>query len=273
MAGLLGDIGTIEWLERTRGILNRRERARFFAATALRTSRLTPRMVGMRLGLRGSGPDPSELTLPDTADTRHILEACSELDPMLIEHGYRTYLFGKALGIVCDDEALFAVAFLHDYGLSMVESLTDRDFTLAGIEVAREVLASTSFSERERRDVADAITLHYNPSVRRRRGDLQYLMHESIHLDCFGFRAWDLDPEGIDRVVDRHPRHGFIVRTKPMMQLHARQVRGCRALPLILGGIGPMIPLGPWPRVESAEDRAREKVVGAAGPSEEGMRS
>lgn len=259
MVGLLGDIGTIEWLERTRGILGRGERARFFFATMARTSRLAPRMFAMRMGFRGSGPDPSALKIPDTADTRHILDACIALDPMLIEHGFRTYLFGQALGQIekadCDDVAMFAVAFLHDYGLSMVESLTDRDFTLAGIEVAREVMAGTSLSEQDQRDVCDAITLHYNPSIRRSRGDLQYIMHQSIHLDCFGFRAWELDPSGIDKVVDAHPRHGFINRTKPMMQLHARQVRGCRALPLILGGIGPMIPIGPWPAREAAEER------------------
>ena len=177
---------------------------------------------------------------------------------MLIEHGYRCYLFGKALSVVegveCDDVAMFATAFLHDYGLSMLDSLTDRDFTLAGIEVTRRVLSGTSVDADTVRNVCDAITLHYTPSVRRSQGNLQYIMHEAILLDCFGFRAWQLDPHGIDRVVKKHPRHGFIMRTKPMMQFHARQVRGCRAIPLILGGIGPMIPLGPWPGVERRED-------------------
>ena len=266
MTGLLGDIGTIEWLERTKGLLGKGEWARFFAATTLNAGRMAPRMIGMRLGMRGSGPDPSALTPPDTADTRHILEACAELDPMLIEHGYRTYLLGKTMATIekldCDDEALFAVAFLHDYGLSMIETLTDRDFTLAGIEVARDVLSSTSLSAQTQYDIADAITMHYNPSVPRNRGNLQYVMHEAIHLDVFGYRAWDVDPDGLDRIVQRHPRHGFMKRGKPLMLLHARQVRGCRAAPLIFGGNGPMISVGPWPRVEKAEAKRAASASG-----------
>lgn len=257
MGRLLGEIGTIEWCERTGGILGRGERARFLAATALRTARMAPRLLAMRLGARGGGPDPSALAPPDTATTRHILEACTELGPMLIEHGYRSYLYGKALGIAegrdCDEEALFAGAFLHDYGISMMDDLTDRCFTLAGAEVAAEVLAATPMDGGLRRDVMDGITLHFNPKATPRQGDLQFLMHDGILLDVFGLRAWELDPAGTDRVLERHPRHGFLLRTKPAMQGHARKVHGCRAAPLIHGGFGPMVPVGPWYGRERAE--------------------
>ena len=38
---------------------------------------------------------------------------------MVVEHGYRSYIYGRALGSVegleCDDEALFAATMFHDY--------------------------------------------------------------------------------------------------------------------------------------------------------------
>ena len=75
MSGLLGDIGTIEWARRTKGILGRGEQARFTAAIVLQTARSLPRVIGSRSGRGGSGPDPSELTPPDTPFAKEVVEA------------------------------------------------------------------------------------------------------------------------------------------------------------------------------------------------------
>jgi hypothetical protein len=88
---------------------------------------------------------------------------------MLFEHGYRSYMFARALGTVerleCDDEALFAAAVLHDHAFSVMDTLSDRCFTLAGAEVAEQVLAASSLSRQSKHDALDAITLHLNPVV------------------------------------------------------------------------------------------------------------
>src|SRR5690242_1845002 len=130
MSALLGDIGTIEWGRRTRGILGRGEQARFIAAVCLQTARALPRVLGARRG--GSGPDPSELTPPDSAFAKEVVEACSDLGPAVIEHSYRSYLFARVLalvdGVECDEEALFAATMFHDYAFPTIETLTDRCF-------------------------------------------------------------------------------------------------------------------------------------------------
>ena len=164
---------------------------------------------------------------------------------MIVEHGYRSYLFARALGAVerieCDDEGLFAATMLHDHGFAQMESITDRCFTLVGADVAAHVLASSPL----RRDVEDAITLHLNPSVPVEQGALQHLVHDGIMLDVLGLRAWQLDPAGIGRVADRHPRHGFTVRGEPMLRAHGRRVRGCRTGALFAAGFGPALKLAP----------------------------
>jgi hypothetical protein len=250
MSRLLGEIGTIEWCRRTNGILGRGERARFLAAVVLKTSRALPRVLAARAGMRGSGPDPSRLAPPDTAFARDVVEACADLDPMVVEHGYRSYLFGRALGLVegigCDEEALFAATMLHDYAFMTIGSLSNRCFTLEGAEAAEQVLASSPLDEPLRHDVLDAITLHLNPTVDRERGAVQYLAHDGILLDVLGVRGWQLDSTGVRRTFERHPRHGFSVRGEPLMRAHGRRVHGCRTGVLFMAGFGPALKTGPW---------------------------
>ena len=250
MSGLLGDIGTIEWARRTRGILGRGEKARFTAAIFLRTAQALPRVIGTRSGKRTSGPDPSELTPPDSPFAKEIVEACSELGPMVIEHSYRSYLFARALGqvegIECDEEALFAAIMFHDYAFPTIETLTDRCFTLAGAEEAERFLESSPLSEDLRHDVLDAICLHINPWVDREHGALQYLAHDGIMIDVVGVRNWELDRAGIKRVFDRHPRHGFNLGADVLLKPHGKRVHGCRTAVLFGTGFGQALKTSPW---------------------------
>lgn len=255
MNALLGEIGTIEWSRRTNGILGRGERARFLAAVVLRTARAAPRLLAGRAG-GGSGPDPSHLTPPDTPFAREVVEACADLDPMIVEHGYRSYVFARALGQVdgleCDPEALFAATMFHDYAFATMESLADRCFTLAGAEIAAQALESSPLSEAERHAVLDAITLHLNPVVPAERGTLQHLAHDGIALDVVGLRGWELDRAGIRRTFERHPRHGFNVRGAPLLRAHGRRVHSCRAAALFQAGFGSALKLSPWASLDRA---------------------
>jgi HD domain len=254
MSGLLGDIGTIEWGRRTRGILGRAEQARFIAAVCLQTVRALPRVVGSRSGKNSSGPDPSELTPPDTPFAKEVVEACSELGPAVIEHSYRSYIFARALGVAegieCDEEALFATTMFHDYAFPEMDSLTDRCFAVAGAEEAGRFLESSPLSEDLRHDVLDAICLHINPWVDRERGAVQYLAHDGIALDVVGMRAWELDRPGTHRVFDRHPRHGFNGLADTKMKPHGKRVHGCRAGALFKTGFGQALKLSPWEPLE-----------------------
>jgi hypothetical protein len=255
MSRLLGDIGTIEWGRRTKGILGRGERARFTAAVCLQTARALPRVLGARNG--GSGPDPSELTPPDSQFAGEVVEACTELGPAVIEHSYRSYLFARALGRVdgveCDEEALFAATMFHDHAFPSIDTLTDRCFTVAGAEGAERFLAGSSLSEDQRHDVLDAICLHINPWVDRERGAIQYLAHDGISLDVVGLRSWEIDRAGARRVFDRHPRHGFNGLAETVMRPHGRRVKGCRAGALFRTGFGQALELSPWEPIERSE--------------------
>jgi hypothetical protein len=256
MGLLVGDIGTIEWCRATKGVLRPAERVRFMTAVLAETARLMPRIVAARAGVRGSGPDPSRFAPPEGPLVSAALEACAHLDPMLIEHGYRSYLFARALGEVegrsCDPEALLVAALFHDYAFSTMESITDRCFTLAGAEVTEEVLRRAATPPDRLHDILDGITLHLNPTVPAERGALQHLLHDGILLDVVGARAWELDADGIDRVLERHPRHDFVRRGEGTLRAHGRRVRGSRTGALFTCGFAAALRLGPWRAAERA---------------------
>jgi hypothetical protein len=250
VTSLLGDIGTLEWCRRTNGILGRGERVRFLVAVILQTGRLTPRLVAARAGRGGGSFDPSEITPPDTPFARDVVEACGDLDPMVVEHGIRSYVFGAALGriegIECDQEALFAGAVLHDYAWATMETGTEKCFTLVGAEAAADLLAASPLSADLQRDVMESITLHLNPRVDREQGELAHLVHDGVLVDVVGTRAWELDAAGVARVQERHPRLGFNARAEPALRAHARLVRGCRAGALFQAGFGTALRISPW---------------------------
>ena len=61
-----------------------------------------------------------------------------------------------------------------------------------------------------------------------------------------GVRAWQLDRAGVQRVAERHPRHGFTVRGDPLLRRHGRRVHVCRAGALFGAGFGPALKSSPW---------------------------
>jgi hypothetical protein len=250
VASVIGEIGTIEWCRRTNGILGRGESARYRAAALMRFSAILPRMLVAHAGMRGSGPDPSELTPPDTPFTREVLDACRDLGPMVIEHGYRSYIFGRALGalsgVECDKEALFAATMFHDYAFARLDKLAGECFSYAGAKAAEDVLASSTLEEWKRHDVLDAITQHLNPKVPASRGAIQHLVHDGVLLDLLGVRAWELDPKGIGRVFERYPRQGFTAAGARLLRAHAKRVPGTRTKAAFTCGFGVALRISLW---------------------------
>jgi hypothetical protein len=215
MNAAVADLGTLSWVDRTGGQLSGAERrsllgplARTHAANAAgRLSMLARLNSGRRAQVA-----PSLLIPPSSAVTEAAVEqAQRRLSPALLNHSYRTYTFGAALGalegLTVDAELLFAAALLHDTGLPTGDR--NVDFTRDSARIARDVAEDVGLSSAATETMRTAITLHYSPRVPLARGPVAYLLSAGAGVDVAGLRSWQLPPDLLAAVVERHPRLGF----------------------------------------------------------------
>jgi hypothetical protein len=129
----------------------------------------------------------------------------------LLQHSYRTYRFGRALGeldgLPVDAELLFAAAILHDTGL--VNLPNGADFTLSSMRLAREVADQVGLSTAATEVMQTAITMHYTPGVTVAAGTEAYLLAAGAAVDVAGVRSWDLPSQTLHDAVRDYPRVGF----------------------------------------------------------------
>jgi hypothetical protein len=209
------DLGTRSWVDRTGGQLTGAERrsllrplARIHAVNAAgRLSMLTRLNSGRRAQV-----DPARLVPPSSALTRAAVEqAQRRLTPALLNHSYRTFAFGAALGalegLTVDTDLLFTAALLHDTGLPT----SDRnvEFTRNSARIARDVAEEVGLSSAATETMHTAITLHHSPGVTLEHGPVAYLLAAGAGLDVVGLRSWQLPPHVLAAVLEQHPRMGF----------------------------------------------------------------
>lgn len=208
-------VGTAAWVQRTSGQLTSAERrallrplARTHVANAVGRLRLG---LGLHPG-RTAYVAPARLVPPDTVLTRAARARAAELLTVpLLNHSFRAYRFGRALGelegLDVDSELLFAAAMLHDTGL--VIPPTDADFTLASSRFARDVAEQVGLSTAATETMLTAITMHHTPGVTSNAGPEAYLLSAGAAVDVIGFRAWDLPHGALADAVARYPRAEF----------------------------------------------------------------
>lgn len=209
------DLGTHAWVERTGGVLTAAERRRLVRPLARahvtnaagRLSMLLRVRSGHRM--RGAGTRPPA---PASVLTRAAEDlARRRLGPALLNHSFRTFSFGAALGeleaLDVDRELLFAAAMLHDVGLPT--PVVGVDFTRASARAARDVAEQVGLSTAATDILRSAITLHHSPGVTLAHGPVAYLLSAGAGLDVVGLRAWQLPADLVVAVVREHPRMGF----------------------------------------------------------------
>ena len=246
-------VGTATWVRHTSGRLTRAERramlaplARTHASNAVGRLRLA---VGLHPGRHAYLPR-ARLAPPTTVLTRAAERRAREILPVaLLNHSYRTYLFGRALGELegtdVDSELLFAGALLHDTG--HVNPTGDADFTLASSRLARDVAEQVGLSTAATDTMLTAITMHHSPSVTLDAGPEAYLLAAGAGLDVAGVRSWELPAATRVEAVRAHPRAGFKhVFTEAFRQEAARVPEGRAQLLMRYGAFATAIRFAPF---------------------------
>ena len=226
-------VGTAPWVQRTSGRLTAAERRALLQPLARTHVRNAVGRLRLAAGLapgRNAHLPPTLLVPPSSVLTRAAEEcARSVLTGPLLNHSYRTYVYGRALGELegteVDTELLFAGALLHDTGL--VNPTGTADFTLASARLARQVAEQVGLSTDATETLMTAITMHYTPGVTVDAGPVAYLLAAGASVDVVGLRSWELPPATIAEVVRAHPRADFKpVFTEAFRQEAARVPEG-----------------------------------------------
>lgn len=247
------DLGTHSWVEHTGGGLTARERRSLVRPLAsMHASNAAGRLsmlLRINSGRRAQVTDDRR-PRPDSALTR-AAEALAwrRLSPALLNHSYRVFAFGSALGAIehldADRELLFAASMLHDVGLPT--PVRHVDFTRASSRVARDVAEEVGLSTAATDVLRTAITLHHSPGVTLAHGPVAYLLSAGAGLDVAGLRSWQLPADVRDAITRDYPRAGFKREFAAAFRAEAARVpRGRAAFLCRYGGFDLAVKTAPF---------------------------
>lgn len=239
------------WAKATGGILTSVERRELLGPLM---PVVVSHMIGrlrVTLGWRGNGcVDLDNLRLPDSALALAAEEqAREELSPHVLQHSYRTYLFGLALAGIderaVDNELVYVASLLHD--LNLEHPTPGRCFAVVGAERA-EVLALEHRASPERAEaIAAAIAGHITIGVAGDLGDPAGFVSAGAFVDVAGARMHELRPQWVEEVLRRHPRLNFRDFLLEAFEAEAAAVpHGRISWCLRYAGFGPLVRLAPF---------------------------
>lgn len=149
------------------------------------------------------------VTIPDspTADAAAEL-ARMAAPPFLLNHSYRTYLFGAATvaGDV-DHEAAFVAAMIHDLGLTDTHRGT-QEFGIVSADVAGRFLSNRGWEPDRIRLVEQAILRHTN--LQREDDPTNRVVQAGATIDVVGLGLEAIDRDELTTVLRRYPRLDFV---------------------------------------------------------------
>lgn len=202
-----------EWATRTGGKLTSRQKMLMLGPVVSAVGRFATERLLVALGRRGSGSlDLDALRWPDTALAQAAeVEAVETLTPHVLQHSYRTYLFGRVLagidGVAVDEEIGFVSSMLHD--LQLESPTPNRCFAVVGAERAERFVVAHGASPERARQIAIAVAGHLTPGAADDLGDPAGFVSAGAFADVAGARLGEMDRRWIADVVARHPRHDF----------------------------------------------------------------
>ena len=217
------------WLAATGGVMTGRQCLHGIGHAAIQQARnlwerLTPALWrrGNLDGLPG---------IPDSRLIRLAEEAALDQGQVLLAHGYRSALFGRALahidGITADPELLHICGLLHDVGI--VKAITGEDFTLRSAAVARQCAHAAGEPAVVGDHLADALIVHTTIGIRPDRdGALGAYTQFGAMVDLAGLRLSHLPRSFVAQVLADHPRGPFKREILRRLDLEARALPGSR---------------------------------------------
>lgn len=201
----------LDWAFATDGRLTAAQKRALVAPLVRTVLRYPNTRLRTALGRRGAGRlDLDGLLWPDTALTRDAEEHAREvLSPWVLEHSYRTYVFGRLLaqldGTAVDEELAFVAAILHD---TTLETRTPGCcFAVTGARQARRFALDLGAPPERADRIAMGVAGHISVGESEDLATPQGFVSAGAFVDITGFGLHATDPAWVDELHRRHPRH------------------------------------------------------------------
>jgi HD domain-containing protein len=135
--------------------------------------------------------------------------AAAAAPPYLLNHSYRTFLFGRCLVPPhdVDDEAAFVASMLHDLGLTD-DYRTEQEFVLSGAELACSFLERQGWPLERIRLVEGAILRHTNLVAE--EVPVHRVVQAGASVDVAGLGSDEIDPQLLSGILSAYPRLDFV---------------------------------------------------------------
>ena len=205
-------VGTWDWLTETGGVLTAKERLALVPSLAKTFGQFSFDRLRLAIGVRARhGLSTEDLwpVRPDSQLSRHAEEEARDLQsPAVVNHGYRTWVFGAALAklddAMFDPELFHAGSLLHDLGLEHIEP--GQCFTRRSAESAEAVAERSGLDRAGALEMMNGIAMHITPGLEYEDSALGFYLQAGAMADLAGLRAWQLPKDLRARADQAYPR-------------------------------------------------------------------
>jgi hypothetical protein len=217
-----------DWATATGGALSARQRRQLLTPLLRVAVALPAAQLRLALGRRGSGAlDLERLRWPDSALARAAEEEARDvLTPHVLQHSYRTYLFGLVLaaidGVPVDEELGYVSSLLHD--VTLEHPTPGRCFAVTGGERAERFALAHGAAPERAATIGAAVAGHITAGAHEDLADPAGFVAAGAGLDVTGMRIAETDPAFVRAVLERHPRLGFKRHMRRALATEARVV-------------------------------------------------
>lgn len=218
-------IGDYNWGLRTKGNLNLWNKL-YFTYQAVQAKRNARKSI-----VKSFDFDEAYFVIPDSSLVNQTIDFLKDThQEFLINHCYRTYLFGNVIGrneaVKFDKELFFIASLLHDVGLTSRHQFKQSSchcFAIEGAVEAGKFLKQQKLEDVKARIIQDAIALHLNVKVSTSLPEA-YLLNKGAGVDVIGHQLHCFHSAFLTKTLYQYPRLNFKYQIDELMkqQLHER---------------------------------------------------
>jgi hypothetical protein len=149
-------------------------------------------------------------SIPQSPTAQAAAHLAAEAAPAyLLNHSYRTYMFGRLLAATTeiDEEAAFVAAMIHDLGLT--DTYTgESEFARIGADLACRFLEARGWDLDRIHLVEEAILRHTNLVAE--EVPVSRLVQTGAAVDVAGLGYEQLEPDDLTGILQTYPRLDFV---------------------------------------------------------------